>query len=152
MHYIHIRVKQKVNDMNIFIDASFGTGLHHAKKKPRRDGPGGAQGGQKSQSVMYSITSYIATEISALGLGNRKFLRLLGGSRHDIAFRSQVAAVFPGYCPAAPTIPAHESPRAAGDAFVGIKKSRVQVRPFLPVALEPGNPRNGKKLGVLSPG
>lgn len=44
----------------------------------------------------------------------RNFLRLLGGSRQDIAFQAMKAAVFTGVVPPAPTIPAHELPQVRG--------------------------------------
>lgn len=106
----------------------------------------------RSQPEMYAEFCNKSMEFAALTHEIRNILRLLGGSRQDFAFRCAVAAVLPGRCPAAPTIPAHELPLAAGGGIAGIKKSRVQVRPFLPVALEPGKTRNGKKLGVSSPG
>lgn len=57
---------------------------------------------------LYGRKAIETTEITAPRHENRIILRLLGGSRQDVAFRMLKAAVFPRVSPACSDHPAHE--------------------------------------------
>jgi len=92
----------------------------------------------------YTNPLTIATVFAVSRRISRNFLRLIGGSRQDIALRRVKAAVFTGVVPPAPTFPAHELPQAAGDLFAGINKFAGSAVPIASCGLEAsGIPRNG---------
>jgi hypothetical protein len=76
---------------------------------------------------MYLILDHCTTEISASRHKSRKLLRLLGGSRQDIAAVVLKAAVFPRYSPTRSDHPAHEilrGPESQSDSAVKAGRRR----------------------------
>lgn len=98
----------------------------------------------KLSRPFYTKPVTLATVFAVSRRISRNFLRLLGGSRQDIAPKGVKAAVFTGVVPPTPTFPAHELPQAAGDLFAGIKKFAGSAVPIASCGLEAsGIPRNG---------
>lgn len=60
-----------------------------------------------------------AMEFTASWRENRNILRLLGGSRQDVAAQALNATVFKGHCPAAPIIRCMNFPTASRVGITG---------------------------------